>query len=111
MSFRKIIISFSVFAVLVLLGVGIFSWTKSRTGANLDITIQAPEQIPMGVPIELTVSISNRSRSVLGESRLSLNLPTGTVFVGAPVTKNIDYRELGAIGEGSITAGAFDIMM
>lgn len=98
--------------LLGLIGAGflIFLWYQSRAGQGLSLEIAAPEQIKLGVPFELQVNINNSSKTVLQDSRLTLELPAGVLFLGQAASKNFESKTLGNLGIGSFTQERFKLM-
>src|SRR3989344_7354285 len=111
MSRKKIFISFLVFLGVVAVVFAVSAWNRSQVGEALDIEIKGPQQVLLGVPFDITVTIANKSRSVLQQSRLTVTLPPGAVFVGSPSEKNNDFRELGSLGPGSVSEEPFQVMI
>ena len=62
----------------------------------LDIS-STSNKVVVGVPFEIKASVKNISRIVLSDTKLSLSLPTGLIFDGAP---NLRIRtiDLGVVG-------------
>lgn len=108
---KKVIIPFLIFVGVVLIGTAIAFWSRSRVGAQLDVEIRGPQQVFLGVPFDLNVSIVNKSRSVLEESRLNVGLPEGAVFVGSSLQENTSIIDLGSIGAGGVLDESFTVMV
>ena len=106
---KRVIIVVGIIGIIVLVFL-VFLGIQSRRAKGLNISFQAPEQILLGVPFEVSVNVSNDSKSILKEVRLSLTLPEGIVFVGQPAEKNIDYKEIGNLGVGSLTQERFQLL-
>ncbi len=107
----KLVIIVASLVVLALIGGGIFFWLQIRSARGLSIDLVAPEQVLVGVPFDLKINISNNSDNILKEARLSLSLPEGMVFLGSSAQKNIEYRELGNLGPGSLSQELFRLMV
>lgn len=88
----------------------IFLWVQSRRAKGLSVSFEAPDQVLIGSPFEISVNISNDSRSVLRDARLSLILPDEIVFVGEPREKNIIHKDIGNLGVGSLAQEKFRLM-
>src|SRR3989344_928043 len=96
---------------LVLLVTIIFLWIQSRRASGLGIAFDAPDQVLVGVPFEVSVNIANDSSSVLRDARLNLSLPEGVVFVGKSEDKNVEFKDIGNLGEGSLAQEKFQLMV
>jgi hypothetical protein len=107
---KKVIIPFLIFLGVVLIGTSISFWSRSRIGQQLDIEIRGPQQVFLGVPFDIDVSVVNKSRSILEDSRLTITLPEGAVFVGDKEEKTSDFAQLGSIGSGGVLDQSFTIM-
>ena len=100
--------------ILILIGISlisgayIFSLLQSR---GLDLEIEAPEEVLIGVPFDVRVNFGNDSGSVLEEARLTLVLPEGAAFWGSDPGKNLDNRSLGNIGEGSLIQQDYKVII
>src|SRR3989344_7734110 len=78
---------------------------------GLDLSLEVPENIMSGVPFELKVNFSNNSGAVLNDARLTLVLPEGAAFLGSPIGKTIDNKNLGNIGAGSLVQEQYNIII
>ena len=108
---KKVIISFLVFVGVVLIGTALIFWNRNRIGQDLSVEIRGPQQVFLGVPFDINISVVNKSRSVLQDSRLAVTLPEGAVFVGSPVQENTNLKDLGSIGSGGVLDESFTIMI
>lgn len=111
MSKKKIIISLAGLIGLVLIVMTATYWNRSRIGDSLGLEIKGSQQVALGSPFDIKVTVTNKSSSILNDSRLTLELPEGIVFVGSPASKNVDIRELGAVGQGSVIEESFRLLV
>ncbi|MDD5547875.1 MAG: hypothetical protein PHN74_03235 [Candidatus Pacebacteria bacterium] len=77
---------------------------------NLDLNLGAPNEIMIGVPFDLTVEISNQSGAALKEAKLTVDLPDGAAFVGSSEGNLRKNKDLGTVGEGSLTSEIYQII-
>ena len=77
----------------------------------MGIDFDGPDQVLVGVPFEISVNISNDSSSVLRDARLNLSLPEGMGFVGKSEDKNVEFKDIGNLGEGSLAQEKFQFMV
>jgi hypothetical protein len=108
---KKVLIPFLALVGVILIVAVVAFLSRSRVGEQLDIEVRGPQQVFLGVPFNLTVGITNTSKSVLHDSRLTLTLPEGAVFVGESPQKTSDFRELGSIGSGGFLDETFRLMI
>lgn len=110
MSLRAKIIT--IFSVVFVIGGGVialFAYQASLSkGLNLELKV--PENVQIGVPFDFQVNVSNSSTNILEDVRLSVNLPEGLAFLGSPPSKNIDFRNLNNLGQGSLTQQTFRLI-
>lgn len=89
---------------------GFYIW-RFQSSRGLDLKLEAPTEILNGTPFELRVNFINNSGAVLNDARLSLSLPEGAAFFGSPVAKNIENKNLGNVGAGSLIEEIFTIVV
>lgn len=105
----KIILIFSVVFVIGGGIVALFAYQASLSkGLNLELKV--PENVQIGVPFDFQVNISNSSANILEDVRLSVNLPEGLAFLGSLASKNVDFRSLNNLGQGSLTQQTFRLI-
>lgn len=78
--------------------------------AGPSLIFNGPDEILVGVPFDLEISVGNRSDQILQDAKISVNLPPGMVFVGRPAEENLLSRKLGNLGMGSLTGEIFQLM-
>jgi hypothetical protein len=107
---RWIIIGFLLLAVI---GGGflIYLWYQSRAIRGLTLEIAAPNQIKAGAPFDLQINVHNASKTILKDSRLSVEIPEDMVFLGQDPGKILEYKNLGDLGIGSLTQEKFRLMV
>ncbi|MEK9186491.1 MAG: hypothetical protein AAB885_02795, partial [Patescibacteria group bacterium] len=106
----KLIIGLGVAASVLLISVGVFLYIQSRSAQGVSIDFQVPDKVLAGVPFDFLVGVSNESKSLLKEVRLSISLPENMAFVGQPSQKTVEYRELGMLGAGTLTQERFQLI-
>ncbi len=101
-----------IFLAVFIIGGSIIAFFAYQGGLakGLGLELTAPEKILIGVPFDLKINVANSSNNILEEVRLSVNLPEGVAFLGSPATKNVDFRELKTLGEGSLTQQSFKLI-
>lgn len=72
----------SIVAVLILIPLGAFYFYQYFTARDIVFTLKAPDNILIGVPFNIEVSVQNNFNNPLKDVRLSMILPEGTAFVG-----------------------------
>lgn len=108
MNRRAILISGTV-VLLILMLVGFFAY-RARFSRGLELEFFVPEQALIGIPFDMRVGVSNSSGNVLENVRLALSLPEGLAFVGSPVSKNLDFRDLNNLGSGGLSQQTFKLV-
>ncbi len=105
---------FTKWTVGILLGIsfisGFYIW-RLQTTRGLDLSLDLPEEVLSGVPFDIRVNFSNNSGAVLNDARFAISLPPGAAFFGSPVTKTVENRPLGNIGNGSLVQESFRIVV
>lgn len=105
---------FTKWAVIILLGIslasGFYIW-RLQTTRGLDFVLDIPEEVMSGVPFDVKVNFSNNSGATLNDARFAITLPAGAAFFGSPVTKSIENRQLGNIGNGSLVQESFRVVV
>ena len=98
--------------VFILVGAGTvwFFWLQSNRAVGLDIDIQSPPQVLVGVPFDLSINVSNESGNVLQQARLAVSLPDGLVFIGDAPDNKIEFKEIGNIGAGGLSQHSYQLM-
>lgn len=105
----KIILIFSIVAAIGL-GIILFFAYQGGLAKGLKIEMDAPEKVPIGIPFDFKVNLSNEASAVLEEVRLSVSLPDGLAFVGSPQSKNVDFRDLKTLGSRSLIQQNFKLI-
>ena len=105
---------FTKWTIVILLGISLFSgfyiW-RIQTTRGLDLILDMPEEMMSGVPFDVKVNFSNNSGATLNDARFAITLPSGAAFFGSPVTKTIENRALGNIGNGSLVQESFRVVV
>ncbi len=91
-----------VFVVLVSGGILYFFLFKPPGGPNVSIGFTKPNQVLVGDPFPLTVSLSNYSSNILKSASLSITLPDNVSFVGQSPTQRTLEETLGDLDPASI---------
>lgn len=100
------------FLVLFAIGSGLITylWYQARQAGGVDISINSPSQVEIGVPFTARVTIHNAGPGVARESMLSFSLPDGVVFMSEPENKRMVTKSLGSLGSGTVTNQEFRLM-
>ncbi len=105
---------FTKWIIIILLGIsllsGFYIW-RIQTSRGLDLSLEIPEEVMSGVPFDLKVNFSNNSGATLNDARFAITLPAGAAFFGSPVTKTIENRALGNVGNGSLVQESFRVVV
>ncbi len=102
---------FIIIAVAFAIGGGAYYFIVSGTnGDGAQIIFKAPSVIFYGVPFDLSVGVSNNSGDVWRNAAVSLSLPRGVVFADGEQGKSIAIKQLGSVGDGSLTEARFPLM-
>ena len=99
-------------SIVVLVGIfGIFLYFQSKTAEGLTLTVTVPQnQLRVGVPFEIKVSVANNSDKVLQDARLTLSLPNDIVLVGEDVSKTFINRTIGSLGAGGVSEESYRVV-
>lgn len=100
-----------IFSALILsAAVGYYIYSKPQ---NPDISLNFGNvgRVNQGQPFVVTVSYSNNSDKVLSDAKISLLVPEGVSFLGAPLDQRVDEEALGDIGPGSISSRDFKVIV
>ena len=90
-----------------MIGYSAYQGSRSR---GLGIKMSGPEKVLIGVPFEFEIDVANVSQNVLEDVRLTVTLPAGMAFVGAPSAKNTDFRDLKTLAAGGVSQQAFKLV-
>ena len=106
----KILYTISFVAVAGLLIYAGITWLGGND-TDPALVFNGPEEALVGVPFDLEVGVSNQSDQVLQDSKISLALPRGMVFIGQSVEENLSSKGLGNLGIGSLSSESFKLMI
>jgi uncharacterized repeat protein (TIGR01451 family) len=87
-----------------------FFFLRPTPGLNVSISFVKPDQVFIGDPFELSVSISNNSEAVLKNATLELMLPDGFSFVGQSLDQRMMPQGNGDLSSGSVTNYDFHLI-
>src|SRR3989344_2612352 len=107
---RKIMIAGFAFGGIVLFGILGYFLYQSLAYRGIDISINYPEQVLVGVPFDYKISFVNNSGSILKDAKLVVNLPGEMVFVGGGQDQRVETEDLGSIGTGSLGQRTFKVV-
>lgn len=101
-----------IFLAVFIVGGGIilFFAYQGRLGRGLELQLSVPEKVLIGVPFDLKVNASNSSSNLLEDVRLTVSLPEGITFLGSPISKSVDFRDLKTLGGGSLSQQIFRLI-
>lgn len=99
-------------AVIALLAGGVYYFFfRNPGGPNVGVEFSKPNQVLLGDPFVLSVSLSNYSDGVLKNAKLSLFLPDGVSFVGQSQGQRVSEQAVGDLGPGSINQQSFNLIV
>ncbi|PIR88758.1 MAG: hypothetical protein COU09_00475 [Candidatus Harrisonbacteria bacterium CG10_big_fil_rev_8_21_14_0_10_44_23] len=98
--------------VLIVIAAGIigFFWYQTYSAKGVQLSLSTPSDVRVGVPFEIKTTVSNDSQAILEEINLSITLPEGLVFMGTNAGKTIARKDIGSLGEGSVTNESFTVL-
>lgn len=91
-----------IFLVLVGGGVLYLLFFQQGAGPNVSIGFTKPDQVLVGDPFPLVITLTNDSSNILKNATLAVSLPDNISFVGQSPDKRVIEQVLGDIGPGSI---------
>ncbi len=87
-----------------------FFFLRSTQGPNVSISFAKPDQVFVGDPFILSVSLVDNSEIALDNTILAVTLPDGFSFVGQSSDQRVMEQAIGDIGPGSIGKKDFNII-
>ncbi|HVN26823.1 MAG TPA: hypothetical protein VMT99_04225 [Candidatus Paceibacterota bacterium] len=96
--------------VLALAGIAWFVTANSHPAPQVALSLTAPSQVAVGQPFAVTVSASNPSAQALAGTQLSVVVPDGFSFVGAPSGTRAQEVSLGTLAPGASTSTAMNLV-
>ncbi|MDP3947186.1 MAG: hypothetical protein Q8Q41_00650 [bacterium] len=84
---------------------------QAFTVKDINLTVLAPPEAQLGKPFEVRVGFANGSDKILKGAKVSLSLPDGVSFLGAPQEQRNETRDAGDIGIGSMSEEAFSLIV
>ncbi len=103
-----------VLVALIAGGFGLYKFLiqPSAPQANSKISLEflKPNQILIGEPFTVSISISNYSDNILKNAKLSLFLPDGVYFAGQSDEARVSEQVVGDLGPGSINQQTFTLL-
>lgn len=84
---------------------------QAFTVKDINLTVEAPGEIQLGKPFEMKVGFANQSDRILKDAKVSLSLPDGISFLGAPVDQRNETRAAGDVGIGSMSEESFSLIV
>ena len=110
-NWRRLIPTIAAAIFLVAVMVGGYYIYASIFSKGVSLSISLPEgEVRLGVPFTAEAAVNNVSGTTLTGARVSLELPEGVVFARAAAGQRILARDIGTIGDGSITKEAFELI-
>jgi len=106
----KFLYTIILIVAVIVFGYIVLSWLTG-SGGGPSLSFDGPAEIPVGVPFNLEVGISNDSDQVLQDAKITLALPEGVVFLGESAEENLLTKKLGNLGIGSLTGQSFELMV
>lgn len=107
------VVLWSVIGVVVVVGgVGAYLlFFRPTVSPNVTITFSKPDQILVGDPFTLSVTLSNDSSGALQNAMLSVLLPANVSFAGQSATQSVMQQTIGNIEPGSINDQDFNLIV
>ncbi|OGZ53225.1 MAG: hypothetical protein A3B25_02665 [Candidatus Ryanbacteria bacterium RIFCSPLOWO2_01_FULL_48_26] len=103
-----------IFVALIAGGFSLYTFfihpSAPENNSKISLEFLKPNQILIGEPFAVSVSISNYSDTVLKNAKLSLFLPDGIYFVGQSDGQRVSEQVVGDIGPGSINQQTFNLL-
>ncbi len=98
-----------IFVVAAVVG-GYYIYT-ALFSRGVNISLDLPEEeVRLGAPFTVEAAVENVSGTAIQDVRVSLSLPEGVVFARAASGQKILTRDIGTVGDGSITKEAFELI-
>lgn len=88
--------------LLIAIGGYIYYLLQPPSTPNVVMTFSDPGQIVVGQPFSLTITVSNKSKSVLQNAELNITLPDGLSFVGEDSTQRTLTESIGTLSSQTI---------
>ncbi len=89
------------FALLIGLGVLFFVYRPAQ-GPNVSIGFVKPDNVLLGDPFPIAITLSNYSQNILKNAILTITLPDSVAFVGQSAGSRSMQQSVGDIGPGSV---------
>src|SRR3989344_8618190 len=80
--FRRLVLIASTALVLVILGTAVFFVNFLRSGDDVVLELEGPEQVLRGIPFEVNVSINNNTDSLVTDAELVVSPGKGVRDLG-----------------------------
>ncbi len=97
--------------LLIVGGIAGFYIYKYFTAQDINLSLEAPQEVLMGVPFDLTINLDNDSNNILQNSKLSINLPAHSTLTGNDFSKRVITKDLGDLGIGTSIQEKFSIIV
>lgn len=101
---------FIVLIMVAFAGAGWYFVVSQPSADGAQIIFKGPGQIFYGVPFDFSVGVGNNSGGVWNNVELSLSLPEGFILVNGGNAASFAIKQLGNVGDGSLTEIAFSII-
>lgn len=97
--------------LLIVGGIAGFYIYKYFTAQDINLSLEAPQEVLIGVPFDLVVDFDNNSNNILQDSRISINLPDNSALSGNDFSKRVITKDLGDLGIGTSFQEKFSIII
>lgn len=96
--------------IAALAGAGWYFVISKTAVDGAQIIFKGPDRIFYGVPFELSVGVGNNSGGLWNKVELSLSLPQGFALRDGAGASSFAIKQLGALGDGSLTEATFALI-
>lgn len=100
--FRRLVLIASTALVLVILGTAVFFVNFLRSGDDVVLELEGPEQVLRGIPFEVNVSINNNTDSLVTDAELVVSPGKGVRDLGNLGAEGVFTDVIGDLGKGSL---------
>lgn len=98
--------------VVLILGGGVaYYFLRPAPGPNVGVEFLKPDQVLLGDPFTVTLSLSNYSDTVLKNGKISVFLPDGVYFIGQSQGQRVTEQTIGDLGPGSVNQQKFNLIV
>ena len=104
----KIRIPFFIGVLILILAAGFFLYERLRGGVDLGVNLPK-EEVALGVPFEIELTLANNSANELKNVRLEMELPANLILADKP-DERIVFRGIGDMVNGRMERETFKVV-